>query len=137
MYGKPDGSVVDADGPEVSGRPIAENYGPAMNAWGIAVTMWQAMTQMKAPFPPQPQTRTGSHGDLLYNYCARLLTEDIFGVFDLELRVTIARCMAYDPRRRLSLRVLLQGAQAGINKNFAGETDQFIRSWIQAHIYNP
>ncbi|TGJ85768.1 hypothetical protein E0Z10_g2988 [Xylaria hypoxylon] len=133
---KQDGSIVDEDGPEISEQTIAGNYGSAMNVWQIGITMWQIMTQMRAPVPPQLQRRTGLHADLPVNYCPRILDEELFDIYDLELRLTVARCMAYDPKERPSLRTLLQGAQVGINKSFDRETDDIIKLWVQMYIFD-
>ncbi|KAI1131164.1 kinase-like domain-containing protein [Nemania abortiva] len=130
------GGIIDRNGPEISEEPIAGNYGSAMNVWGIAVVLWQLMTQMCAPMPPQPQVKTGHHAYLPENYCPRILDVVDYDYIDIDLRRTVARCMAHNPRDRPELTQLLSQARAGINKNFEGETDQFIRDWIQAVIYD-
>ncbi|KAI0536569.1 kinase-like domain-containing protein [Xylaria digitata] len=133
---KPDGSIVDQDGSEISEQKVAGNYGSATNVWGIGLTMWQIMTLREAPVPPILQVRSGITANLPQNYCLSLLTQDQFKVYDEDLRLTIARCMAHDPNERPSLRTLLQGAQLGINKRFPAETDEFIKSWVQDLIYD-
>ncbi|KAI0914227.1 kinase-like domain-containing protein [Ustulina deusta] len=133
---KRDGTLVDDDGPEISEQPIAGNYGPAMNIWGIAVVMWQLMTHMRAPVPPQLQVKRGLHANLPYNYCPVILTEDKYDGYDLELRQTVARCMAQDPQARPSPGQLLRNAKRGINKRFDQETDGVIQQWVERFIYD-
>ncbi|KAI1425860.1 kinase-like domain-containing protein [Xylaria sp. FL1777] len=134
---QPDGSPVDIDGPEVSEEPIAGNYGSATNVWGIALVLWQLMTQMRAPVPPQLQRKSGLHADLPYNYCACLLTEAKYEVYDVELRTIVARCMAHDPQERPTPGQLLQSAKRGIDKRFDGEPDDIIAQWIQTFLWDP
>ncbi|KAF2971854.1 hypothetical protein GQX73_g1698 [Xylaria multiplex] len=133
---KPDGSIVDQDGSEISEQKVAGNYGSATNVWGIGLTMWQIMTLREAPAPPILQVRTGVTKNLPQNYCLSLFTQDQFKVYDEDLRLTVARCMAHDPNERPSLRTLLRDALRGINKAFPGETDAFINSWVQDMIYD-
>lgn len=95
------------------------------------------MTKMRPPVPPQLQPKIGNHEDLPDNYCALLLDDPDYEIYDFELRQTIARCMAHDPRERPSLRQLLQQAKNGINKIFADEPDADIKQWVQALIFNP
>ncbi|KAI1305712.1 kinase-like domain-containing protein [Xylaria venustula] len=133
---QPDGEPIEEDGPEISEQRIAGNYGPATNVWGIALLMWQLMTQMWAPVPPQLQARTGLHANLPYNFCPLLLTDDRYDVYDVELRETIARCMAYDPQDRPTLPQLLQAAKRGIEKRFDRETDLLISDWVQEVLFN-
>ncbi|KAI0106452.1 kinase-like domain-containing protein [Nemania sp. FL0031] len=130
------GSAAGSEGPEVSEEPIAGNYGPAMNVWQIAIVLWQLMTRMWAPMPPQLQPKIGAHARLPDNFCPLLLDDPAYGYIDIELRRTIARCMAYDPKDRPDVRSLLLQAKTCINKRFAGETDAFIRTWIQEAIYD-
>jgi hypothetical protein len=86
--------------------------------------------------PPQLQAKTGHHALLPDNYCARILDVAEYDRIDIDLRRTIARCMAYDPRDRPELTQLVSQARVGINKNFTGETDQYIKDWVQATIYD-
>ncbi|KAI0977053.1 hypothetical protein F4678DRAFT_455201 [Xylaria arbuscula] len=133
---QPDGLPIEEDGGEISEQRIAGNYGPATNVWGIALVMWQLMTQMWAPVPPQLQPKTGVNANLPYHFCPLLLTDNRYDVYDIELRETIARCMAYDPNERPPLLQLLRAAKRGIEKRFDGERDAFINQWVQAMIYN-
>ncbi|KAI1284808.1 kinase-like domain-containing protein [Xylaria sp. FL0933] len=131
-----EGRAVMEDGPEVSEQRVAGNYGPAMNVWGIGLVMWQLMTGMMPPVPPQLQAKRGLHANLPYNYCALLLTDADYGCYDLELRQIVARCMAAEPQQRPTLMQLLRGAKKGIEKRFDGETDESIRAFVQEFIYN-
>ncbi|KAI0427339.1 kinase-like domain-containing protein [Xylaria sp. FL1042] len=134
---KPEGGQVMEDGPEVSEQPVAGNYGPATNVWGIGLVMWQLMTWMMPPVPPQLQVKRGFHTNLPYNYCALLLTDDDYNGYDLELRQTVARCLAAEPKKRPTLMQLLRAAKKGVEKRFDGETDELVRVFVQEHIYNP
>ncbi|KAI0805777.1 hypothetical protein GGR55DRAFT_255607 [Xylaria sp. FL0064] len=59
-----EGRAVMEDGPEVSEQRVAGNYGPAMNVWGIGLVMWQLVTWMMPPVPPQLQAKRGLHANL-------------------------------------------------------------------------
>ncbi|KAI1753578.1 kinase-like domain-containing protein [Xylaria castorea] len=128
--------IYPEDGAEVGEEPVAGNYGPHSNVWQIALVAWQLMTKMMSPVPPQLQAKSGPHANLPYNYCVALLTERQFDVYDIELRQTIARCMAHDPRDRPPLQQLLRQAQNRINRHFANEPDAIIHQWVQQFIYN-
>ncbi|KAI1352160.1 kinase-like domain-containing protein [Xylaria sp. FL0043] len=130
------GRAVMEDGPEVSEQRVAGNYGPAMNVWGIGLVMWQLMTWMMPPVPPQLQAKRGLHANLPYNYCALLLTDHDYDCYDLELRQTVARCMAAEPQQRPTLMQLLRVAKKGIEKRFDGETDESIRAFVQEFVYD-
>ncbi|KAI2643152.1 kinase-like domain-containing protein [Xylaria nigripes] len=133
---RPDGGNILTYGSELSEQPIAGNYGSHTNVWGIALVLWQLITKLEIPVPPQLQ-----HGDqsmdIPDHYCALLLTDPTYQWVDLELRETIARCLAYDPRQRPRLTTLLPAARRGIGKVFEGETDTFVRDWVQDMILNP
>ncbi|KAI0443904.1 kinase-like domain-containing protein [Xylaria telfairii] len=129
--------IYPENGGEICEEPVAGNYGPHTNVWQIAIVAWQLMTQMHAPVPPQLQPKTGDHEDLPDNYCPLLLDDPEYEIYDFELRETIARCMAHDPRERPSLRQLLRQAKSGINKIFANEPDADIKTWVQTLIFDP
>ncbi|KAK5631019.1 hypothetical protein RRF57_006734 [Xylaria bambusicola] len=136
---KPDGSIVDPDGPEVSEQPVAGNYGSATNVWGIGLIMWQLMTRMQPPVPPQPQPeiQLGPGMVIPTHYCPLLLTMREYDVYDLELRLVVAYCLTANPQLRPALSNLLNAARRGIDSNFIGEDDNTIREWVRRFIYNP
>ncbi|KAI1822001.1 kinase-like domain-containing protein [Xylaria intraflava] len=133
---KPDGTAISPTGPEISEQSIAGNYGPHTNVWGIAIVLWQLITKMEGPVPPQ--LHRGVRGsNIPTHYCPLLLTDDEYAWVDIELRETIARCMAHDPKDRPRPATLLAAAKRGIEKRFGGETNDFIQRWIQDMIFDP
>ncbi|KAI8633205.1 kinase-like domain-containing protein [Xylariaceae sp. FL1651] len=125
-----DGTLIEEDGPEISEQVVAGQYGAPMNVWGMALTMWQLITHYHPPVPPPLQPVTQPLAHIPNNYCALLLKGTRYDRVDIELRETIARCMAHDPRDRPPLRTLLAEAKRGINKVFPNETDDFIKKWV-------
>ncbi|KAI0512531.1 kinase-like domain-containing protein [Xylaria bambusicola] len=134
---RPDDGLIREHGPELSEQPVAGNYGSHTNVWGIALTMWQLITGYEVPvsLPFQlsrvPQTQMPNH------YCIGILTERQYDRVDRELRETVAKCLAHEPRYRPQPRTLVQQAKRGISKRFQGETDAYIRQWVQDVIFDP
>ncbi|KAI0430916.1 kinase-like domain-containing protein [Xylaria sp. FL1042] len=132
-----DSGLPEADGPEVSGQAIAGNYGPPMNVWGIGLTMWQLITKLEVPRPLPLQMSGVSQTQMPNHYCAYILTDDKYDRVDLELRQTVAKCLAHEPKYRPQPRTLANQAKRKLKKQFPGETDDMIREWVQEVIFNP
>ncbi|KAI0814197.1 kinase-like domain-containing protein [Xylaria sp. FL0064] len=130
------GGLPQANGPEISEQPIAGNYGSPMNVWGIGLTMWQLITKLQVPRPLPLQMSGVSQIQMPNHYCAEILTNAKYNRVDLELRQTIAKCLAHDPKYRPQPRVLANQAKRKLKKRFPGETDEVIREWVQAIILN-
>ncbi|KAI1349027.1 kinase-like domain-containing protein [Xylaria sp. FL0043] len=131
-----DGGLPQANGPEISEQPIAGNYGSPMNVWGIGLTMWQLITKLQVPRPLPLQMSGVSQIQMPNHYCAEILTNAKYNRVDLELRQTVAKCLAHDPKYRPQPRVLANQAKRKLKKRFPGETDEVIREWVQAIILN-
>lgn len=68
------------------------------------------------------------------SYCGWLMDANSdYTWVDRELRQQVYNCMNHRPRDRPDLAALLTTAKAGIQKNFEGETDEYIRRWICDH----
>ncbi|KAI1325851.1 kinase-like domain-containing protein [Xylariaceae sp. FL0255] len=130
---KPDGSLIDEEGPEIAEQKIAGNYGAHTNVWGIALTMWQLITRSMAPLPPRRQDPPPGMTDVHY---AQDIQSSQYTWLDPDLRLTIQRCMAHDPSHRPSLRQLFTGARNGVSKIFAAESDELIEDWVQKFIFD-
>ncbi|KAI3321904.1 kinase-like domain-containing protein [Xylariaceae sp. AK1471] len=133
---QPNGSLINAWGPEISEQKIAGQYGPSTNVWGIALVLWQLITKYEVPVPPPLQPNTVEFANVPRTYCPLLLTDEKYERVDIRLRETIARCMAHDPKDRPSLQRLLGEAKKGIDRVFANEPDRVIRKWVDTHIYS-
>ncbi|KAI1101321.1 kinase-like protein [Jackrogersella minutella] len=139
-----------ADGPEVSERTVAGYYGSATNVWGMALTMWIIITQTEIPRPPQPQVPEGVNippqvkgqppVDIdaeirkqapmaRISYCP-LLMDGSYNHVDEELRRAIYESMYHRPLDRPRVETLLAQARRGIQKRYATETDDAVKSWI-------
>ncbi|KAI0016241.1 protein kinase-like protein [Xylariomycetidae sp. FL0641] len=118
------------DGPELSEQMIAGNYGSHTNVWGIALTMWQLMTGLKPPTPPQSFCHDGSNRSY-----AIWLNNAEYEHIDQELKDIVTRCMYHDPRSRPSLQQLLATAKQRQTKHFDGETDRMIDDWLGRVLY--
>ncbi|KAI1088520.1 kinase-like protein [Rostrohypoxylon terebratum] len=148
-----------ADGAGVSEQNVAGNYSSPMNVYQIGLTMWNIMTQLEQPNPIQPQVPLGIHPprdnegripanmDELLNtadpnvkisYCPLLLdpAANRFDKYDPELRRAIYECMYHRPSDRPTIEALLAQAEAGVQKQFEGETDEHVRWWVQRWILN-
>ncbi|KAI0964784.1 kinase-like domain-containing protein [Xylaria arbuscula] len=134
---KAGGSLINKHGFEIGEQNVAGNYGSHTNVWGIALTMWQLITKFRVQQPPLLQRTRGAGDQMADHYCGELLTEAKYDRVDIELRETVARCMAHDPRRRPRVRTLVAQAKRGIMKRFNNETDRNIREWVQRNIFNP
>ncbi|KAI0159848.1 kinase-like domain-containing protein [Xylariaceae sp. FL1272] len=134
-----DGSMINKNGPEIGEQQIAGNYGSWTNVWQIAMVMWQLITKFKAPMPPQIQSNTQTANGVIPVHCCPLLLDDPrYQWVDVEMRETIARCLAYEPLSRPRPRLLLQAALKGIRKTtFTSETDTVITTWINKMITQP
>ncbi|KAH9909922.1 hypothetical protein F4778DRAFT_713403, partial [Xylariomycetidae sp. FL2044] len=153
---------ANANGSEVADSTIAGAYTYKTNLWGIALTMWQVITQLRPPRPPQPHLDPINHRAALaagyerarhdeyiaanpglqywISYCP--LFQDADGAreynwVDRDLRQTIINCMKHMPADRPDLPTLLEQAKAGVNKQFQGEDDAFIRAWVRRWLYEP
>lgn len=123
--------VTHEFGPEVSGAPMAGQYTERTNVWGIALTMWQLITQLHVPEKPQPQ----SSERLPLHYCPLLLEEAKYSYIDIRFRTELARCMSHEPKDRPTLRALLQHAEAAVHRTYPAEDDNFIRDWVSRVFY--
>ncbi|KAI0895258.1 kinase-like protein [Annulohypoxylon nitens] len=153
-----------ADGAEVSEQNIVGNYSSPMNVYQIALTMWNVITQFQQPTPVRPQIpldqldniephrdwqdRTPSFVDELINtadpkvkisYCPLLMDKGptAYDGIDVELRRTVYECMYHRPHDRPTIEALLAQAEAGIQKQFPGETDKHVQEWVIDWILNP
>ncbi|KAJ3551711.1 hypothetical protein NPX13_g11298 [Xylaria arbuscula] len=123
---KPDGTEIDHDGPEISEEIVAGNYDAKTNVWGVGLP----------PVPPQPQ-----RGDLISptfptHYAHQILGPQEYEVYDPELRLVVAACLALDPRGRPDPARLLDAAKGYINRRYVGEDDAFITGWVNHYIYD-
>ncbi|KAI0392615.1 kinase-like domain-containing protein [Xylariaceae sp. FL0594] len=145
----------DQHGSEVSGEKIAGNYGPPMNVWAVALIMWQLITGLHPPMPPNRGRATDRDGNRLPTHYAVLILDpdphppahtggrrrrqgqhEGYAHVDYELRHTIARCLAHDPAKRPPAGRLLEEAKRGIRKRFPGETEAMVRRWVNEYIDN-
>ncbi|KAI1655724.1 kinase-like protein [Daldinia decipiens] len=122
---------TDPNGWELSEQPVAGNYSAATNVWGIAWSLWQLITGCRVPDAPQPQPSEPLH------YCPAILDDLEFGVYDRELRETIAACMRHNPNDRPTLVELSRQAARGTKKMFPGEHDDAIESWVLRIFFQP
>ncbi|OTA92219.1 hypothetical protein M434DRAFT_32006 [Hypoxylon sp. CO27-5] len=125
-------SSIGPYGPQISEQAIAGNYGSWTNIWGIALTMWMVITKLRPPLPPQRSRSTMLDVDEPVHYCPLLLDDPKYNKVDEELRRTIAECMRHAPYTRPTLVDLFEQAKKGASRQFDGETDDFIRRWIQS-----
>ncbi|KAI1290490.1 kinase-like domain-containing protein [Xylaria venustula] len=134
---KADGSLMNRNGFELGEQNVAGNYDSHTNVWGIALTLWQLITKYRAELPPRIQRTHQARDQMANHYCSDILTEGRYDRVDIELRKTVARCMAHDPKRRPTVRALVAQAKRGITRRFDNETDRDIREWVQRNIFNP
>lgn len=123
-------------GPEISEQEVAGNYGSWTNIWGIALTMWMVITKLRPPLPPQRSEFNMLDVQEPVHYCPLLLDDPKFSKVDEELRRTIAECMRHAPNTRPTLVDLFEQAKKGVTRHFEGETDDFIRRWVQSLIFD-
>ncbi|KAK7751341.1 hypothetical protein SLS62_006747 [Diatrype stigma] len=122
---------------ELSEQPVAGNYGAPMNVWGIALTLWNVITKLRPPIPPQRQNSSMLDPSEPLTYCHLLLTTDArFRYVDPELKQVLQQCLRHDPKDRPSLLALLRQAKRGITKTFPDEPDEAIRTWMHNLLYN-
>jgi hypothetical protein len=99
--------------------------------------MWQIITCLDPPVPPTRGAEiVGGGRSLPPHYAADILDKPEYEHVDLELRITIARCMAHDPTNRPSSGRLLAQAKTAARKYFPGETDPVIRAWVDRFLHN-
>ncbi|KAF7536522.1 hypothetical protein G7054_g4505 [Neopestalotiopsis clavispora] len=111
------------DGDEICEQHLAGNYGPAMNVWGIALTLLCVITRSEPMLPPRAATAKilARKGDKKsgwwnhYTYGAMLVKDPKnarWSYVDEELREVLAKCLARDPAHRPDLQTLLDVALA-------------------------
>ncbi|KAI0408318.1 hypothetical protein F4802DRAFT_594258 [Xylaria palmicola] len=152
----------DGNGDELANSRTCGYYSNKTNIWAIALTMWQLITGLEPPLPPQPQApyelvdqypeydRMGrtdrddillleEYKDFRISYCPLLLdpASPEYHWAHKPLRETIFRCMYHKPDDRPSLQELLTEAEENVQLDFPGETDEYIREWINYWFYNP
>ncbi|KAI1503527.1 kinase-like protein [Biscogniauxia marginata] len=135
----PDWDYVKANdpwGPELSEQRVAGNYGSHTNLWGIALTMWQLITGLRALTPPQQRLESMLEPYTPVTYCALLRDDPNYQYIDPDLRLAIERCMRHEPRLRPSLPDLMRDAKNGIKRVYAGESDNEIRAWVAKMVFN-
>ncbi|KAI2465711.1 kinase-like domain-containing protein [Annulohypoxylon bovei var. microspora] len=128
-------AATEYDGFQISEQPIAGTYGSWTNIWGIALTMWVMITKMRPPLPPQNSqySRQVEYGPNDHaHYCPVIFDDNPqYNYIDEELRTTIRDCMRHDPRERPTLAALLEQARNGVARQFPGESDDYIKGWVQ------
>ncbi|KAK9771651.1 putative Protein kinase domain-containing protein [Seiridium cardinale] len=146
---------ADMDGPELGDSPIAGNYGPAMNIWGIATTLVCVITRCEPLMPPRAAkvkvlAREGDDSTTWWNhysYGAMLVKQpddEKWSYVDQELRETLAKCLARDPSHRPDLKTLLDQAVDKCEEDgpwvYAdGESDadnDFVHEWMDKILKN-
>ncbi|GAP88215.1 putative serine threonine protein kinase protein [Rosellinia necatrix] len=154
----PEWEAIDLDpaGHQLADSRTCGYYSYKTNIWSIGLTMWQLITRYNPPIPPAAQppyevvdqyVPYNEHGqtnlDLIFkdpqykdfkvSYCALLLdprtTE--YDWVHKDLRETIFKCLYHKPDDRPSLQELLQEAEKNTQLEFPGETDEYIKEWIQ------
>ncbi|KAI0886530.1 kinase-like protein [Annulohypoxylon maeteangense] len=143
-----------ADGAEAGERRVPGVYGSPMNVYQMALTFWVVITQRDAPIPVEPQPPLGMVVPRLENrlvpsyldnligpddrisYCPYFMDPDDnpYEYVDAELRRTIYECMYHRQDDRPTVETLLPQAQAGVQKEFQGESDDFIKEWVSQFI---
>ncbi|KAI1387855.1 uncharacterized protein F4822DRAFT_444393 [Hypoxylon trugodes] len=118
-------------GPELSEQPVAGNYGPWTNLWGIGMVMWCLITQLRAPMPPQKGPEEPGDEYLSPNYCPLLFDNEEFGYVDITLRRLVRECLRHNPEDRLTLPELLPIVEEGARKTFYKESDRRITHWVK------
>ena len=111
--------------------------------------IWVLITKLWPPMPPQPQippsivippgTTPADIDEQIrlskakVSYCPLLMDPSVtdYDYIDEELRQTIYDCMMNSPENRPTLEVLLAQAKAGVQKNFSGEDDGYVKRWIR------
>ncbi|KAF3763280.1 hypothetical protein M406DRAFT_331814 [Cryphonectria parasitica EP155] len=87
-------------------EPVAGNYDWWSNVYAVGLCMWQLVTSESPSVPPECSKETFSRPDgtdfEAWTYGGYLLTNE-FDYQDLELRRTIAQCMANQPSDRPTL----------------------------------
>ncbi|KAI5924783.1 kinase-like protein [Camillea tinctor] len=119
-------AVRTRSGPEISEQPVAGNYGSHTNVWGIALTLWQLMTRLCVPFPPQPSSDPKEP----VSYCRVINSRADLAYIDQDLKNTINQCMMHRPGDRPSLLTLMNQAKEGITRRYEGESDRRISAWV-------
>ncbi|KAI1139266.1 kinase-like protein [Hypoxylon sp. FL0543] len=147
----------DRTGAEVSEQDIAGNYGPHTNVWGMAMTMWNIITQLDAPKPPQPQVPEGiivpphvegqpepnidaiiraEIADPKISYCPLLMDGGFYNYIDVDLRRTIYECMYHNPTHRPRIEGLLAQARQKVKQTFPNEPDNAVQDWTNRFFFN-
>ncbi|KAI1118303.1 kinase-like domain-containing protein [Nemania sp. NC0429] len=155
---------VEADryGDQLANSRIAGFYTNKTNIWQIGMTMWELITRWEPPIPPAPQPPyeevgrfppwdpyrggfdydtllgKGKYRNFKISYCPLLMDPEAEGFewIDEDLRATIYKCLYHKPDDRPSLRELLKEAEEKIDAEFKGESDDFIREWVQYWLFD-
>lgn len=100
-------------------------------------TLWNVITKMRPPVPPQRQQSNMLDPYAPLTYCHLLLTTDArFRDVDPELKQVLRQCLRHDPKDRPSLLALQRQARNGIKKRYPNEPDAVIRTWMHDLLYN-
>ncbi|KAI0483486.1 hypothetical protein F4859DRAFT_528879 [Xylaria cf. heliscus] len=147
---------VDRYGDQLADSRTCGYYSNKTNIWASALTMWELITKLQPPTPPAPQPpysevlnfppyndQGQTNMDLIFDdpqyaefkisYCALLRDPTVtdYDWVDENLRDTIFRCMYHKPNDRPSLEELLSQAERNVEVDASGESDEYIREWIQ------
>ncbi|KAI3330045.1 hypothetical protein F4824DRAFT_516098 [Ustulina deusta] len=148
------------DGDYLANSRTCGYYSNKTNIWSIAMTMWELITKTEAPVPPNPQPpynlrdmyppynnegqiafdlifHDPAYADFKISYCPLLLDPDVhdYDWVHKTLRETIFKCLYHKPDDRPTLEELLREAEENLRVDF-GETDAYIRDWIQRYFFN-
>lgn len=151
--GEWDSIDMDPAGPGVAQQDVAGNFGPPMNVWGIAITMWAVITQTVPPSPPQPQIPPNvqvpaglmdvdaylrdHHPNEPISYCVGLMSPgNLWEYVDEDLRRTIYQCMYHKQRLRPTVETLLPQAMEGALRQFDGEDDETIKQFVNELVFD-
>ncbi|RYO82483.1 hypothetical protein DL766_006330 [Monosporascus sp. MC13-8B] len=126
---------ADRNGSNICGERVAGNYGSHTNVYCAALVMISVMTGCYPPQPPLRGTMTLDDGTEIVSYGSFLLDDATWGMFDFELRMILARCLAHYPDQRPSVEELLQNAVANTARaNAEMDTDDDIRFWYKDQV---
>lgn len=99
--------------------------------------MWQLITKQRAPQPPDLQLSRVAQSQMPNHYGIDILTEPEYNKVDRNLRETVAKCLAHEPKNRPEPRTLVREAKRVLRRRVPGEPDDAIRQWVQDVLFNP
>ncbi|RYP11642.1 hypothetical protein DL767_011119 [Monosporascus sp. MG133] len=126
---------ADRNGSNICDERVAGNYGSHTNVYCAALVMISIMTGCYPPQPPLHGTMTLDDGTKIVSYGGFLLDDTAWGMFDFQLRMILARCLAHYPDQRPSVEELLQNALTNTARaNAEMDTDDEVRFWYKDQV---